>query len=397
MRTPEQVLEMARARYNKSWRRWIAEGTDGGFSFSLNAPSAQVIARESVAVGSWAREWRSWARIHPSAGLRTTTRQTIVGAQEVFTHLEVPTVEDLVTLDRQLGDHWCKANERWNRIRALPGASVDERLHVWLSQIVALDDADFAILLKAVTWFSENPRSGHMVRQVPVAGMHTKWLARHRRLVLACLDLRDRAAPAGPDFDAGELEQSDLDVLGLKALPVHVDVILADPDDRLRLGGLRHVRAPLPEIAELQLRPDHVLIVENKESAYTIPDRNGTVVIHSLGNHLNILSEIKWLMGARHLYWGDLDRAGFTLLSRARVHLPHIVSLLMDSETLKQHNELCVIDTTRADIPEPNLWAEELSALAALTASDGHHLRLEQERVAEPFITKRLASALSTS
>ena len=36
-----------------------------------------------------------------------------------------------------------------------------------------------------------------------------------------------------------ELEQEDLDPLGLKALPVHVDVILADPADRALVGGLR--------------------------------------------------------------------------------------------------------------------------------------------------------------
>lgn len=124
-----------------------------------------------------------------------------------------------------------------------------------------------------MTWFTQHPRSGHTVRQVPVAGMHTKWLARHRRLVLASLDLTDRAVPDSTSED-GELEQSDLDVLGLKALPAHIDVmILADRTDRERMGGLRHLRAPLPEIAALPLQPDLVMIVENKESAYLIPDR----------------------------------------------------------------------------------------------------------------------------
>jgi hypothetical protein len=392
MRTPEQVLDMARTRYRKSWRDWLSHSTEAELSFPLAAPSAQAIARESDAVGRWARDWRSWAEAHPTARLRRTTRRTIVGDQEVFTHLDLATTDDLVKLDQELSEHWQRATERWARIRTLPETVPEERLRPWLNQIIALDDADFEILLGTAAWFTQNPRSGHTVRQVPVVGMHTKWLARHRRLVLACLDLADRAAPDSTAED-GELEQSDLDVLGLKALPVHIDVILADQDDRARMGGLRHLRAPLPEIAALPLQPDLVMIVENKESAYLIPDRPRTVVIHSLGNHLNVLDEIDWLNCARHLYWGDLDRAGLTLLSRTRARLPQTVSALMDTETLEQHLSLAIIDKTRADTPETNLTPEELATLTALTTSDGHHLRLEQERIPESYFLKRLARA----
>lgn len=117
------------------------------------------------------------------------------------------------------------------------------------------------------------------------------------------------------------------------------------------------------------------------------------MVIHSLGNHLNVLDEIGWLNGARHLYWGDLDRAGLTLLSRARARLPQTVSALMDTETLEQHLSLTIIDETRADAPETNLTAEELTTLATLTTSNGQHLRLEQERIPESYVLKRLAQA----
>ena len=98
--------------------------------------------------------------------------------------------------------------------------------------------------------------------------MGTKWLSRNRRLVLACLSITDE-----PDADESdeELEQDDLDALGLKALPVHVNVILADPADRARVGGLRHLSAPLPEVDALPVQPEAVLIVENKESAYLFP------------------------------------------------------------------------------------------------------------------------------
>jgi hypothetical protein len=270
---------------------------------------------------------------------------------------------------------------------------VEERMRPYLQQIVDLDHVDFEILLNATEWFTANPRSGLTIRQVPVRGMHTKWLARNRRLVLACLNIAEQPATVVDQPD-DEMQQDDLDPLGLKALPVHIDVILADPADRALLGGLRHINAPLPEIAVLPIRPATVLIVENKESAYLVPDRPRTVVIHSLGNHLNVLDEITWLNGAHQLYWGDVDRAGFTLLSRARARLPYLVSVLMDLGTLDGHNVLTVEDTTRADPPEPNLTDIEANTFAALSMEHGTYLRLEQERLSSLFVLDRLSRAM---
>lgn len=393
MRDPDLVLDQIRTRYHKNWRDWLLQGGQATFSFSLDAPSAQTIAHDFDAVGQWVKVWRNWSTAHPAARLRTLTRRTAVGAQEIFTHLDVPTVGDLVALDQALADHWLRANTRWGQLCALPGDVAAPRLRPYLQQIVDLDEADFTVLRDAAIWFTENPRSGLTIRQIPVVGMHTKWLARNRRLVLACLNITPQAHGSIEQPD-GELAQDDLDPLGLKALPVHVDVILADPADRALVGGLRHVTAPLPEIDALPIHPETVLIVENKESAYLVLDKSRTVIVHSLGNHLNVLNEIGWLDGARHLYWGDLDRAGFTLLSRARTRLPHLVSILMDPVTLEKHKTLAVEDQTRADPPDPNLTHIESASLAALSRPDGTHLRLEQERLPSPFVFDQVSSAL---
>jgi hypothetical protein len=396
MRDPDHVLDEVRVRYRKNWRGWLLHGADTEFSFSLAAPSSRLIARESDTVGRWVRDWRNWLEANPSARLRSVTRRTVVGAQEIFTHLDLPTVDDLVAIDRDLADHWLRANVRWARICALPGGVVEERLRHWLEQIVDLDDADFEILLEAVRWFTKNPRSGLTIRQVPISSMHTKWLARNRRLVMACLNIEAQPL-ASTNLPDEELEQEDLDPLGLKALPVQLDLILVDPADRALLGGLRHLRAPLPEIDALPVKPRTVLIVENKESAYLVPDRPRTVVVHSLGNHLNVLDEIGWLDSAYHLYWGDLDRAGFTLLSRARARLPRLVSVLMDPVTLEEHRTLAVRDETRTDTPEPNLTDIETAALAALSAERDTYLRLEQERLPSPFALSRLSRAMEAN
>jgi Uncharacterized protein conserved in bacteria N-term (DUF3322) len=115
----------------------------------------------------------------------------------------------------------------------------------WLARIVDLDDYDFTTLLAATNWFRANPRSGLTVRSVPVPGMHTKWLAQHRSMVIACL-----GTPPTP----------------------------ANPPSRLRTPT----------------RPT------SPTATVTWSDTAGLVVIHSLGNHLDVLARLPWI---RHDSW----------------------------------------------------------------------------------------------
>ena len=231
----------------------------------------------------------------------------------------------------------CSTRDRWSRLSPHePG----ETVRPWLAQIVDLDEYDFTTLLAATAWFRAHPRSGLTVRRVPVPGMHTKWLARRRALVLACLgaaattvDPAGAVDAAGFDEDADPLDipADDLDALGLRALPAEVSIVLADADLRAAVGGLRQVTAPIDELAALRLHPDAVLVTENKEPAVAWPDTPGLVIIHSLGNHLDALGHLPWIPRERCWYWGDLDRHGLTLLSRVRSAAPRLASLLMSA------------------------------------------------------------------
>ncbi|RYY14252.1 MAG: hypothetical protein EON55_08780, partial [Alphaproteobacteria bacterium] len=146
----------------------------------------------------------------------------------------------------------------------------------------------------------------------------------------------------------------------------------------------------------LPLSPRTVIIVENKESAQLVPKRAGLVVIHSLGNHLDALTALPWLQEAEILYWGDLDRTGFTLLSRARALLPGLASVLMDEATFEEHVHLAVPDTTRVDPPRSTLTLMELEALrrVAEVGEDGTGRRLEQERLRADVVVAVLERAL---
>lgn len=395
MKPPDEVLCQVRTRYQRSWRDWLLGEPPELMSWSLNGPTAEEFFRHSGRVGEDLIEWRKWAGDHPLVRLRAKALRTRLGEQEALTHLDIPDVEALVSLDSTLQQHWTTAKNRFAVLRSL--GSESDSLRPWIARIVDLPEQDFTILVNAARWFAVHPSSGYTVRQVPVPGMHTKWLARRRRLVMAALNIASGVAESDEAADSDDLTQADLDPLGLRALPPAIDLILADPDDQVRHGGLRHLQAPAPEVARLSLKPAHVLIVENKESAMIVPDTPGLVVIHSLGNNLESLAAIPWLEHAECWYWGDLDRAGMTLLGRARAKIPQIQSILMDSATLDAHEWLAVQEQEKADRPGDNLDEHELIVAARLWAGDGSYTRLEQERVAPDWALEAITHAIQAA
>ena len=329
MRGPEHVLQKAQTRYRSKWRDVLLGTDSGAYAVALDPPSTSVITARAADVSAWLIGWRQWAAEHAEVTLRDKKIRTKFGDQPIYTHLDIPDAHALASLNADTAAHWQRARDRWDQLsRHRPGQAVLP----WLARIVDLDDYDFTTLLAATLWFRANPRSGLTVRSVPVPGMHTKWLARHRGMVLACLGTPtdpSEAAEAPEDLDPADIPAGDLDMLGLRPLPREISIVIADPVLRATVGGLRQITAPVDELAGLQIHPNTVLIVENKEPALTWRDTTGLVVIHSLGNHLDVLSRLPWIRHDSCWYWGDLDRHGFTLLSRARTMIPQLESLLM--------------------------------------------------------------------
>jgi hypothetical protein len=383
MRQPEDVARLAAEKYWSRWREELwAPGT--GFSFTLDPPLARVIAEAPAAVDRWLREWSHWARLQPGVALRRgEMRVAGLGKQPIVTHLDVADIALLAGLDDATREHWARASRRWERMVGEGDPPVTVKPH--LRALVDLVDADFELLLQAVRWFRDNPRSGETIRRVPVMGMHTKWLKRHRRLVIAMLGVQ--AGLPTQSFDPGSDEVEDLparelDLLGLKPLPPQVDLLVLDSAIRATLGGLRQVRAPLSEVATLPIRPSGVLVVENQEAALPLTDRVGVVVLHSLGNHLDALEQVPWLPPHNTWYWGDLDRHGFTLLSRARSRHDGLAGVLMNPDVLAKYWHLKTEEEEqRWDGPDPTLTYDEHQALRLLADGDGPYVRIEQERI----------------
>jgi hypothetical protein len=393
MRTIDQIRTAALTRYRTNWREWLIAPPTGPISFTLNAPTrAQIIAQHEY-VDAWLQTWHTFARDNPHLHLQHATRSTPFGTVNVATHLIFLTPDAIAGMDPETHAHWETATSRHTRLKQVNART--EPLLPLLPGIVELDDLDFDMLLTVADWFTQHPASGYTIRQVPVPGLHTKWLSKNRRLVIGLVASKTTPNPVplpseNPDSSdtAEELGADLLDTLGLQPLPIAIDITLTDPADQALLHGLRHLRASVDDIAALPIQPSRVLIVENKESAFPITDTTSLVVIHSLGNNLGVLTTIPWLAEASVYYWGDLDRAGLTLLSRARSRIPALTSVLMDEQTLLLHETLINPDHSQADKPDPTLTSEERTVLDLLTHPT--HRRLEQERLGWGYVQDQL-------
>ena len=256
-----------------------------------------------------------------------------------------------------------------------------------ISEVVEYEDDDVERLVAAVGWLASHPASGIYLRQLPIAGLDTKWLERHRRVVLRLL-----GAARGGD----RLVESEL---GLRRAPTTVRVRILDPD--LAAGGLRDVEAPVEEISRMWADRAgfiDVVAVENLATFLALEERPRTVAVWGAGSKvIHTLPLLSWARHARRVvYWGDLDADGMRILASLIQRFPGIVPVLMDAPALERWRSLAVADpsrrTSRDGLQPEGLGYEQMRAWRMI-ADWG--LRLEQERLPWDEAISALALALA--
>ncbi|WP_231610232.1 Wadjet anti-phage system protein JetD domain-containing protein, partial [Rhodococcus sp. CX] len=231
-----------------------------------------------------------------------------------------------------------------------------------------LEEHDFATLVAVVQWLADHPASGMFIRQLPVPGVDTKWVSRHRGLVETLLD--------------GVRGDRDL---GVRSLPRMCEVAVCDRS--LLPAAPRIFATPLAELAALPLHPAITLVLENKEGLHALPDLASTVALHGAGYSVHELADVPWLAASDVVYWGDLDTHGFAILDRFRRYLPNVRSLLMDPATVENWRHLGVPEPTPSSYAPEHLTESERTAFELVR---DENLRIEQERLPWPYVLDRL-------
>ena len=401
MLLPDQVRQALATRFARQHRRWFVERLQGDpawpFALALGSPIEQDLIADPARMREWVASWEHFAPKTSGMQIEWAERQwPRLGRQRLPERL-VLTCAAAAADWVDAGSRWRQACARADRLVAIwPALSGDAVLGRVFDALADYADDDFDRLVALVMWAGVNPVSGLYLRQLPVPGLDTKWIARRSGVVTELLRVTHRAGPAG----GGAGDSSDLHaLLGLRRVEARLRVRLLCPSLRQRAGGLEDVELPVSQLAGLDIAPRTVLIVENLDTGLALPDMPGVVAVMKLGAAVKLVAQLPWMGRAQCLYWGDIDTFGFEILNRARSVVPHVRSVLMDVDTLLACRSLCVREPAQVSAPElPLLTRDEHEVFDGLRGDRwGERLRLEQERIPWQTAIQRLLTEVGRS
>lgn len=370
MKAPEQVLADVARRVKNTWAATLtgtAEVPAWPHEFPIGEPTSAELAADFPATMRLVAAWRAW---EAHSGLRPRYRARRVSGtdQELPTHLPVPDVDTAVRL---CGGEWPDRIATGRRRAAVLG---DRYPHLprpdrTLAAVDRLTDVDFDLLCRAADWFACHDATGLTPRQVPIAGLHAKWLNTRQALVreLAGTDDLQLAPPH----------------------PARIHFTYLDPDHRAA-GGRVHDSATVGDPVTLPYRPEVVIISENKDTAIHFPELPGGVSVEGVGKGGGTAAAFVWITEApRVFYWGDMDADGLEILDGFRAAGVPAASILMDPVTYDAWERFGTdVDKDgkslgpRPPRPVPHLTEDERALYQQLISpSWTRHRRIEQERI----------------
>lgn len=373
MKAPDAVLKDVSRRLAAKWSADVV-GEDHAFphAFPLGRPSKEMLTTNYSAVHALTLAWQDWARSRPVTLDYENRIAQGRSVQRVPTHLRVQSIDDAAAV---VGDQWPERIERGRARCAILRARYPQ--FVGCGQLVRLvdrySDVDFELLLTVTDWYLEDPARatlGVTPRQVPIPGVHAKWLQAHR---------------------AGVQMLSGLDNLGLRpGHPPRIHFTYLDPAHRAS-GARLHDSATVGDVFEPAYRPEIVVISENKDTAVHFPAMNRAISIEGVGKGGRTIASFPWIRDAPVVvYWGDIDRDGLEILNGYRIDFQRdISSVLMDRTTYNAYERYGTnLDQNGKPIsagsprPVDRLHEDERALyLRILDPAHEGHRRIEQERI----------------
>nr|WP_315400667.1 Wadjet anti-phage system protein JetD domain-containing protein [uncultured Duganella sp.] len=386
MKHPDSVRTWL-ARRHAGWHRdWLGAEPQRHWplTIALGLPTEAEALRQPDAVRAWAASWRAW---RGEGELRWVERRwRVLGVQTL--------PEALVLHGPEQATAWIGERERWRRAAARFAATtarwpaLARALARHYDVLADYADSDFQRLLDLLAWLRAHPASGLYPRQIPLAGMDSKWLEPRKGVVA------DLVAAAAADGNGGGDAEGDgggfasgkdfHQLCGLKRAPSLVRMRVLDPALRAVVGGVGDISAPVEALAAISWQPAKVVIVENLQTGLALEDMPGTVAFMALGYAVDALGAVPWIDRAACLYWGDIDTHGYAILHQARCRFPHLVSVMMDEATMLRFAALWTEERSQHSAQDfAGLTPAERAVYAALRNNTwGQRLRLEQERIA---------------
>ncbi|MGW1743475.1 Wadjet anti-phage system protein JetD domain-containing protein [Nocardia sp. NPDC001965] len=405
--TPMEAIETIRRRIDQRWAEIVCAEHDVGSPISFSIPLRPGLstgkAVERFGYGrwhDWHTAWRTFDMqyLGDANDIRIIRKpMTIRGVSDDFPAAlvsEKPSAA-IELVSRTQGKPLTVDIERARTLAASLDAVGATLTSATLKAAYRLADPDITALLAATAWLRDHPDvSAWTARQLPVPGMHSKWLETHGALLEAVAGRAVRAQ-VRPRLAVAHLTYTD--------------------PDYLASGRRRHDAWTTGDTHDLAYSPRIVLIVENRDCRLWFPPTANTIIVEGSGKAAaSLLAGIRWIRAADHIvYWGDIDADGYAILNRFRdamatptpdgLPAKTVHSLLMDAPDLHRYADHGVNHdkTSRPINPSAtrltHLTQAEATAYDALaTAGPAPFRRIEQEAIPLPHAATRLKSLIDS-
>ncbi|MDQ3287224.1 MAG: DUF2220 family protein [Pseudomonadota bacterium] len=385
--TPADLKAQLMRRFDSgALLRSVVDGDTSLFPLrlGLKGPSAEEIGQQFSAV----RAWSDALAAQPQVRIEwREVRHRVQGAQRL------PARAWIDSLDGALA--WLGKRREAERLAGVVRQTRQgcPTLLPWLARrpLQAIELAQqWPQLLAVVEWMQAHPRPGIYLRQVDVAGVHSKFIEAHRSVLGEMLELTMPAAVIDPlQSGVGRFAARH----GFRDKPVRIRFRVLDPQVQSLPGTTcPDLTLDADSFAALRLPLRRVFVTENETNFLAFPSVADAIVIFGGGYGWDALAQAAWLHRCAVHYWGDIDTHGFAILDQLRARFGNVSSLLMDRATLDAHSLHWGREPEQCRHDLPRLSAEERTLYDALRDNRiGDHLRLEQERVGFQWVRQALA------
>jgi hypothetical protein len=350
----------------------------------LQAPSSTELVDRFADVRVWISRLDRQAK-HYRVAWRTVNHR-ILGSNSVPSEIWVDSLGEALEL---IGKR--RFAERFTAMVAL-SRERQPQLLTWLRKrpLRALElAAEWPLLLDILFWLQHHPRPGIYLRQIDIAGVHSKFIERHRAVLAELFDLvlpRDK-------IDATALGLTGFcRRYGFRDKPLRLRFRLLDSDLALFATDTdQDITVTMETFARFDLPVKKVFITENEINFLAFPMVPESMVIFGAGYGFEVLKKATWMQSRTLYYWGDIDTHGFAILDQLRTNFPTAVSFLMDQETLLVHQLHWGQETQPEHRDLSRLTSSELELYDDLRQNRlARQLRLEQERIGFEWVARAL-------
>ncbi len=381
-----------KAQVQKLWDRGILlSALTGGEEIfprrlTLKGPDSRQLSDSFSEVRDWI------ARLSGSAKQYRIVWRSInhrsLGANKIPWEIWIDSLDDALGLIGKRG-----AAEQFAALAALTREQ-QPALLLWLAKrpLRALELVEeWSRILEIITWLQNNPRPGIYLRQIDLPGVHSKFIEGHRSVLGELFDLifPPEAIDTTATGSGGFCRR-----YGFRDKPLRVRFRILDP----KLAILptetdQDITLTQATFAKLEIPVATVFITENEINFLAFPQVPQAIVIFGAGYGFENFGAVEWLRDRKIHYWGDIDTHGFAILNQLRGFFPHAASLLMDQETLMEHQTLWGVEPSSETGILTRLTTEESALYDQLRQNDlGSQIRLEQEKIGFEWLVEALGA-----